>query len=233
MLKKYFDFIRRVSVDRFGKLGVILTTSSFVTLVILEIARLAGIITNTYAGLVTYMVFPVLFVLGLLLIPFGWYRLKKKTGKNTSELMQEKFDTEDTRGGFLGSKLIRTIGFFSAVNVLFLSAVSMQMLGFMDTPVFCGTACHSVMNPEWVTYQQSPHARVKCVDCHVGEGVDALIDSKLNGLWQIVSVTFDLLERPIPTPVHQLRPARETCEKCHWPEKILRQQAYCPGALST
>jgi len=212
LLNKYFDFIRRV--------GVILATSSFITLVILEIARLAGIITNTYAGLVTYMVFPALFVIGLVLIPFGWYRLKKKTGKTTSELMTEKFDPDDTRSGFLGSKLIRTIGFFSVVNVLFLSAVSMQMLGFMDTPVFCGTACHSVMNPEWVTYQQSPHARVKCVDCHVGEGVDALVDSKLNGLWQIVSVTFDLLERPIPTPVNQLRPARETCEKCHWPEKF-------------
>ena len=94
------------------------------------------------------------------------------------------------------------------------------MLSFMDEPEFCGTACHSVMNPEWVTYQQSPHARVKCVDCHVGEGVDALVDSKFNGLWQMVSVTFDLLERPIPTPVHQLRPARETCEKCHWPDKF-------------
>jgi len=112
LLNKYFDFIRRVSVDRFGKLGVILATSSFITLVILEIARLAGIITNTYAGLVTYMVFPALFVIGLVLIPFGWYRLKKKTGKTTSELMTEKFDPDDTRSGFLGSKLIRTIGFF-------------------------------------------------------------------------------------------------------------------------
>jgi len=58
------------------------------------------------------------------------------------------------------------------------------------------------------------------VECHVGEGAGALIDSKLNGTWQMISVTFDLLERPIPTPVHQLRPARETCEKCHWPDKF-------------
>jgi hypothetical protein len=46
------------------------------------------------------------------------------------------------------------------------------------------------------------------------------MDAKLNGLWQVVSATFDLYERPIPTPVHQLRPARETCEKCHWPDKF-------------
>ncbi len=63
------------------------------------------------------------------------------------------------------------------------------------------------------TYQVSPHSRVACVSCHVGEGVGALIDSKLNGTWQMISVTFDLLERPIPTPVHQLRPARENVRK--------------------
>ncbi len=94
------------------------------------------------------------------------------------------------------------------------------MLHFMDSAEFCGTACHSVMNPEWTTYQASPHARVACVECHVGEGVGALVNSKLNGAWQMVSATFDLYERPIPTPVHQLRPARETCEKCHWPSKF-------------
>ncbi|MBU0984233.1 MAG: NapC/NirT family cytochrome c, partial [candidate division Zixibacteria bacterium] len=109
---------------------------------------------------------------------------------------------------------------FTLANIIILGAASSRMLAYMDEPEFCGTACHSVMNPEWVTYQQSPHARVKCVQCHVGEGVDALVDSKLNGIWQMISVTFDLLERPIPTPVHNLRPARETCEKCHWPEKF-------------
>ena len=94
------------------------------------------------------------------------------------------------------------------------------MLHFMDSAEFCGTACHSVMSPEWTTYQASPHARVACVECHVGEGVGALVNSKLNGAWQMVSAAFDLYERPIPTPVHQLRPARETCEKCHWPNKF-------------
>jgi hypothetical protein len=90
----------------------------------------------------------------------------------------------------------------------------------MDEPVFCGTACHTVMNPEWVTYQASPHARVHCVECHVGEGVQSLINSKLNGIRQMYLAAFNLYNRPIPTPVHQLRPARETCEKCHWPEKF-------------
>jgi len=31
---------------------------------------------------------------------------------------------------------------------------------------------------------------------------------------------FNTYPRPIPTPVHDLRPARETCETCHWPQKF-------------
>jgi len=220
MFVKYLKFIRRVSITKLGKVGVILTTSSFITLVLLELARIAGMITNAYVGLVTYLLFPLLFVIGLLLIPLGWYRLKKKMGKSTAQLLEETFESDDVKSALTGSRLFRTIALFSLINILFLGVISVQMLGFMDESRFCGTACHEVMNPEWMTYQQSPHARVACVQCHVGEGAGALINSKLNGIWQIVSVTFKLYERPIPTPVRQLRPARETCEKCHWPEKF-------------
>ncbi|MEE8575637.1 MAG: NapC/NirT family cytochrome c, partial [candidate division Zixibacteria bacterium] len=134
--------------------------------------------------------------------------------------IESRFEDDAAKSGFWGSRLAKTITLLTIVNIIFLGGISTQMLHFMDEPVFCGTACHSVMNPEWVTYQQSPHSRVACIQCHVGEGAGALLDSKLNGIWQMVSVTFDLLERPIPTPVHQLRPARQTCEKCHWPEKF-------------
>jgi len=221
LFERYLNFIHGVSICPTGRLGLILATSSFICLVVLELARLLGIITSSYAGLVTYMLFPALFVVGLILILIGWYRTKKITGKSTRELINERFDNDAVKGDLLGSKLVRTIMLLTLVNVVFLTGISMRMFSFMDEPVFCGTACHSVMNPEWVTYQKSPHSRVACVQCHVGEGAGALIDSKLNGLWQMVSVTFDLLERPIPTPVHQLRPARQTCEKCHWPDRFL------------
>lgn len=224
MFKSYQQFIRSLSINRYGKAGVVLTTSAFVSFLVLEMARMLGILTNAYIGLITYLLFPVLFIIGLILIPIGWYKRKKESGKTTRELMDERFTDEDLQGSFFGSKLVLKIGLFTMINVLFLFFLSSQMLVFMDEPVFCGTACHSVMNPEWVTYQQSPHARVKCVECHVGEGVDALISSKLNGMYQMISVTFNLYEKPIPTPVHQLRPARETCEKCHWPDKFYGQR---------
>ncbi|MBD3217114.1 MAG: hypothetical protein GF310_02475 [candidate division Zixibacteria bacterium] len=238
MFRRYKSFIRGVSLNKIGLAGVVLTTSSFVTFVILELVRILGFITNAYVGLVNYMVFPAIFIIGLILIPIGWRRRKKQTGKSTKELLQEQFEKEETEGKFLGSRIFRTIAIFTIVNVAFLSVLSSRMLHFMDEPHFCGTACHTVMNPEWVTYQASPHARVKCVECHVGEGVDALVDAKLNGLWQIISLTFSLYEQPIPTPVHQLRPARETCEKCHWPDKFYGQRLktivnYKKDSLST
>ncbi|MFH1374162.1 MAG: NapC/NirT family cytochrome c [bacterium] len=220
MFARYLNFVRGVATNWWGRLGVIITTSSFVCMVVIELARLIGLVTSSYAGLVSYMLFPALFVVGLLLIPIGWRKLKKQTGKSSRELMETEFGKEYAAASFGGARLFRTVGILSIVNVLFLLVIGARMLTFMDSAEFCGTACHSVMNPEWVTYQQSPHARVACIECHVGEGAEALIDSKLNGLWQVISVTFDFLERPIPTPVHQLRPARETCEKCHWPDKF-------------
>jgi hypothetical protein len=77
------------------------------------------------------------------------------------------------------------------------------------------------MEPEYTTYRRSPHARVKCVECHIGEGANWFVKSKLSGSWQLVSVAFDLYPRPIEAPVHNLRPARETCEQCHWPNKFV------------
>ncbi|MDH5560774.1 MAG: NapC/NirT family cytochrome c [Deltaproteobacteria bacterium] len=88
-----------------------------------------------------------------------------------------------------------------------------------ESNVFCGQTCHSAMNPEWVTYHNSAHARVDCVECHIGSGADWYVKSKLSGIRQVFAVMADTFPRPIPTPIHNLRPARETCENCHWKRK--------------
>ena len=59
------------------------------------------------------------------------------------------------------------------------------------------------------------------MECHIGAGADWFVKSKLSGSWQLVSVALNLYPTPIPTPVHNLRPARETCEQCHWPNKFV------------
>jgi len=88
----------------------------------------------------------------------------------------------------------------------------------MDSVQFCGLTCHTVMAPEYTAYQNSPHQRVGCVLCHIGPGAPWFVRSKLSGVRQVFAVTFHTFSRPIPSPLRNLRPARETCEQCHWPQ---------------
>ena len=91
--------MRGVSVNKTGTLGVVLATSSFITLLLFEIARLAGLLSNSYIGLITYMLFPGVFIIGLVLIPLGWRQYKIERGKPTPELLPEAFDPADVKTG--------------------------------------------------------------------------------------------------------------------------------------
>src|SRR5207244_4841645 len=119
------------------------------------------------------------------------------------------------------------VAFFLSFLVVFVMMSAMgsyRAYEFTDSVQFCGQLCHSVMNPEFTAYQLSPHARVACVDCHVGAGATWYVRSKLSGARQVFATTFNTFPRPIPTPVKNLRPAQETCEQCHWPRKFYGAQ---------
>jgi hypothetical protein len=211
-------FLGGLAINGLSRAGVVLTTSTTVTFILFEVAMMAGMIHNAYLGMLTYLVLPGLFVGGLLLIPLSWWLESRRRKVGVRDLLRVSFDPDLTQGRALGALAVRTLVLLTVGNVVFISVVGVRAMHYMDQSEFCGTACHSVMGPEWAVYQGSPHARVQCVHCHIGEGLGALVDAKLNGAWQLISVTFDLYERPIPTPVHNLRPARYTCEKCHWPQ---------------
>ena len=107
-----------------------------------------------------------------------------------------------------------------------------------ESPGFCGALCHPVMKPEYITYKISPHSRVRCTECHIGPGASWFVRSKLSGLYQVYATATNRYPRPIPVPVQNLRPARETCEQCHWPAKFygwleLRRQFFLPDEKNT
>ena len=114
------------------------------------------------------------------------------------------------------------VGFVTgSLLFMMLSAVgTYNAFEFTESVQFCGETCHKVMKPELTTHDHGPHARVACVACHVGPGVNWFVRSKLTGSYQLYAVTFNKYPRPITTPIKNLRPARETCEQCHWPEKF-------------
>lgn len=89
---------------------------------------------------------------------------------------------------------------------------------YTNSPRFCGTTCHT-MPPEYTAYLTSPHARIDCVDCHIGKGFIATrITRKAGDLRHVFATTFKTYEFPIRAG--DLRPARETCELCHYPGKF-------------
>lgn len=107
---------------------------------------------------------------------------------------------------------------------------------YTNSPQFCGSTCHT-MPPEFSAYQVSPHARVDCVDCHIGKGFIATrISRKAGDIRHVIATTFNTYEYPIRAG--ELRPARETCERCHFPEKFsddsLREvKQYIPDKANT
>jgi nitrate/TMAO reductase-like tetraheme cytochrome c subunit len=124
------------------------------------------------------------------------------------------------------------------LNALILSVGTYRGVEYMDSANFCGQTCHTVMQPEFTAYEQSPHQRVGCVGCHIGPGAGWFVKSKLSGLRQVYAVTFHTYDRPIPSPVQQLRPARETCEQCHWPQmftgdKLIIRKKYSDDEKNT
>jgi nitrate/TMAO reductase-like tetraheme cytochrome c subunit len=110
--------------------------------------------------------------------------------------------------------------FAGALGIILLVIGGYKLVEFSDSTAFCGRLCHNIMYPEYTTYQASPHSRVLCSECHVGPGASYLVKSKINGVPMILSTISGNVDRPIPVPVQNLRPARETCEQCHRPEKF-------------
>ncbi len=180
---------------------------------------------SSYLGLLSYIVLPAFLILGLLLIPVGMYFEFRKTKKRQREYLAKGWPVIDLNV----SKYRNAIIIFSVGTVILfvLSAIgSYEAYHYTESNEFCGTVCHEVMEPEYTAYQNSPHARVKCVACHVGSGADWYMRSKLSGLRQVYGVITGDFERPIETPIEDMRPARETCERCHWPEKYYARELY-------
>src|SRR5690349_12812952 len=189
--------------------GAALMTLSVLGFATQALLHLMGEWRGPYSGIVASVAFPVLFVLGLVLVPLGLVLYRKS--------LQERLAAMTDRPMYLA----RAVVALTAINFAAAGTVGAAGVHYMSSVEFCGKACHSVMEPEYVSFQRSPHQRVACVKCHVEPGAQGFIESKLNGTRQLLGVIKDDYHRPIPTPVHNLSDARLTCEQCHWPEKYL------------
>ena len=197
-------------------IGVVLVTTSAILWFLLLPITWGGGVQNPYLGILLYLILPGAFFLSLLLIPLGIF-LKRRRMRTLGEF-QRPVSIDLRRREFR-----HVLGFFAATtfaNFVIGSQVTYSAVNYMDSVRFCGQTCHTVMQPEYTAYQNSPHARVECVACHIGPGASWFVRSKLSGVRQVFAVALHTYSTPIPTPVQNLRPARETCEACHWPAKF-------------
>jgi nitrate/TMAO reductase-like tetraheme cytochrome c subunit len=202
--------------------GAAMTTASLVSVVLLFLIEITATTENPYIGILTYIIFPSFLVFGLFVIAAGMVleRRRRRRQAPTEIMAYPKLDLNDAHAR-------RALAVFTGVTFVFLSASafgSYRAFEYTESVAFCGQTCHTVMKPEFMAYQAGAHARVRCVDCHVGSGAGWYARSKLSGAYQLYSVSFNKYSRPIATPVHNLRPAQDTCEQCHWPEKFFGAQ---------
>ena len=197
-----------------GQAGLALALISVGNIVIFTLIDLISGKPNPYVGILAYMVAPGFLIFSLLLIAIGIWRQRKRPGGAAAAYLSIDLRDRSVRKAVFG------FGAFLVLFVLFSAAGSYKAYEYTDSVQFCGLTCHTVMHPEYTAYQLSPHARVGCVDCHVGAGATWYVKSKLSGMRQVFAAALKTYPRPIPTPVHNLRPAQETCEACHWPRKF-------------
>ena len=171
---------------------------------------------NPYLGILTYIVAPGFLITGLGTVFFGAWAQRRWAIKHAS--MPDKW-----RLDFSDRNQRRYLILFACGAVVFLGLSafgSYQTYHYSESNQFCGEVCHSAMNPELTAYKRGAHARVVCVDCHIGSGAKWFIKAKVNGTHQLISYTLNDYKRPIETPIKNLRPAQDICERCHWPEKF-------------
>jgi hypothetical protein len=196
--------------------GAAVALACLASILLLFLIEVTGAESNPYLGIFTYIIFPVVLIFGVFLFFFGMLIERRRRRKRSpTDVNYPILDLNNPRSR---RKFFVFLG--CAFLFIFLAAFgSYRAYEYTESVAFCGQACH-VMKPEYTTYLASPHARVACVDCHVGPGAGWYVRSKLSGAYQLYSVTFNKYPRPITSPVHNLRPAQDTCEQCHWPEKF-------------
>jgi hypothetical protein len=202
--------------------GFAIAAACLTSIALLILLELYSQFDNPYADLVTFIFVPSILVFGLFVAFAGalWERRRRRRIAPEDVKPFPILDLNDP-------KRRRALLVFMVVlfGFLFISAFgSFRAYEYTESVTFCGQACHVPMKPEFTAYQASPHAKIRCVECHVGGGAEAYVKAKFNGMHQLWGVVSGHYNRPIASPVHNMREASETCQKCHWAQKYYGEQ---------
>ena len=199
-------------------IGFLLAFIATILIVVFIVMETYSGVENPYLDMFVYFAFPGMLIVGLILIPLGAWIVRNNLRKypDTDIPPLPRLDLNDFH-------TLRLTIYFVLASIIFILVVgiaSMKGYEFTESPEFCGELCHTVMQPEHTAWQNSAHAKVRCVECHVGPGAAWYVKAKISGLRQVWAVLTHSYPTPISTPIENLRPSRDTCERCHWPAKF-------------
>ena len=207
--------------------GLAIAAVSFIVIIFLAVLEYFAKSPNPYMGILAFVIVPSVLLSGLAIAAFGVWREHRL--QQSDRPIERRLPTVDLNNPSHRTAL-GLISFGSLALILFSSFGSFKAYEHMESDTFCGQSCHTAMEPEYTLYANSPHAKVGCVQCHIGSGAGWFVRSKLSGSYQLYAVLFNKISRPIQTPITNLRPAQETCEQCHWPKQFysakLRSMTY-------
>ena len=202
--------------------GFAIAAASLTSIALLILLEFYSQFENPYTDLVTFIFVPSILVFGLV-VAFAGALIERRRRRHIAPEDLKPFPILDLNDPRRRRSLLVFISV--AFAFLFISAFgSYRAYEYTESVTFCGQACHVPMKPEFTAYQASPHAKIRCVECHVGGGAEAYVKAKFNGMHQLWGVVSGHYNRPIASPVHNMREATETCQKCHWSEKYYGDQ---------
>jgi NapC/NirT cytochrome c family, N-terminal region len=187
--------------------GTALVTLAGVSWLFLLPMHISGRADNPYIGLFAFVVLPLIFFTGLILIPIGAV-LGRRRLEHGAAVAVDRHEVWRRAGIFFAV--------MTAANLVIGSQLTYRAVGYMDTVQFCGQTCH-VMKPEFTARQRPPHAAVACESCHIAPGASGFIKAKMAGTRQLVGVILNNYSRPIESAMesNRLVSSAETCEQCH------------------
>jgi hypothetical protein len=197
--------------------GAVITTASAVVFIALVIAMLAGMLDNPYAGLVVFIAIPAVFVIGLLLMPLAAWRQRRALLRDPHAAAPAGWPVIDFRIASVRRTTL-LIALLTAANVVIILLAGYGGLHAMESPGFCGQACHTPMHPQFSALQNGAHGHITCVSCHVGPGASGFVRAKMSGARQLLDVTTNSYPRPI-TQNARLPEGQQAslCVHCHQP----------------
>lgn len=214
---------RSIARSKMAMSGAAIASVLFPMLVVSVTLDLIGWVENPYFSFLLYLTLSPLLVIAVILTAVGIFRSGGESSYSFESFKEHLKTPERYRNV---RRLAYAYTIMASLFLFFLGIVAVASQRYSSSVSFCANFCHKVMAPAYITYRNSPHSRVPCVACHAGKNSPRLVRRQLTGLQQLYVAVTDSYSRPLKTPANHLRPSRETCEQCHWPDKFHGQRLY-------